>query len=119
MNMNFKEWCKCNCPIILEARKKPKGKRRKTGKWKRPAVLPLITLAPAKPKQPKPLPVSKPVAIPQKILKYSPTAKIIAKKLPTPLGELVGSNRLTLKDVEPMDNNNSYGSGVQNTFKKR
>jgi len=112
---NFKDWCENNCPLILEARKRKATKgRRLSGRWKRPRVLPSLTLAPAKPRQPKPLPVSKPVAIPQKVLKYSPTAKIIAKKLPAPLGELVGSRVKTLSEIKPVGNDNTYGASLSN-----
>ncbi len=109
MTMTFKQFCN-DCELFQEARKR-KARKRKSGRWARPRVLPSPTLSQSKPRQPKPLPVSKPVTIPKKVLKFSPTAKIIAKKLPTPLAELVGGNRIkTLSDISP-EGNNTYGSG--------
>jgi hypothetical protein len=101
MKMNFKQFCN-DCQLFQESRKKPKGRRRKSGRWARPRALPLLTLGTKTIKQPAKLPVAKPNPPPPKAWKISP-------KSPTALPELVGNRAKTLKDVEPVGNRNTYG----------
>ncbi|MEI6603488.1 MAG: hypothetical protein WCL54_08385 [Clostridia bacterium] len=117
MKMNFKQFCN-DCQLFQEARRKPKGKRRKTGRWSRPRVLPLLTLGTKTIKQPAKMPVAKPNPPPPKVWKVIPTLRTLTKKSPTGLTELVGNNRPTLKDVKPAGENNTYGA-LQKNFPSR